>query len=131
MEIPFLLIFMGHMALVIKKILWRNLNSIKRSKSGNWVLFGDFNAVRRRDERFNSIFFLASASAFNKFILDAELRDFSMGGEKFTFMARVSAKHSKMDRFLACANFLNAFPSIVVTTHTHELSDHNPITLIS
>lgn len=109
-----------------QKILWRKLISIKRSKPGNWVLFGDFNAVRRMDERFNSIFCPASASAFNKFILDAELRDFSMGGEKFTFMARVGAKLSKLDRFLACADFLNAFPSTA-----RELLDHSPITLIS
>lgn len=54
-----------------------------------------------------------------------------MGGERYTFKSRVGAKLSKLDRFLACSNFLTAFPSLVGTAHPRELSDHNPVTLSS
>lgn len=44
-------------------------------------------------------------------------------------MSRVGAKLSKLDRFLACANFLIAFLSLVVSAHLWELFDHSPVTL--
>lgn len=54
-----------------------------------------------------------------------------MGGERYTFMSRVDAKLSKIDRFLACSNFLGNFPSLTAIAHRRELSDHSPITLFS
>lgn len=44
-------------------------------------------------------------------------------------MSRVDAKLSKRDRFLACLNFLNAFPSLTATAHPKKISYHIPITL--
>lgn len=52
-----------------------------------------------------------------------------MGGERYTFMSIVDAKLSKLDRFLACSNFLVSFPSSSVTAHPEDLSDHCLITL--
>lgn len=46
-------------------------------------------------------------------------------------MSRVDAKLSKLDRFIACDDFLAAFPSLSATAHPQELSEHFPITLIS
>lgn len=34
-----------------KKHLWNDLLQIKRAKQGTWILFGDFNTVRRSEER--------------------------------------------------------------------------------
>lgn len=62
-----------------KREVWEELLSIIRSKPGKWVIFGDFNVVRRQEERLNSQFCPASASSFNDFILAADLRDFNMG----------------------------------------------------
>lgn len=45
-----------------KKVVWVDLQSIIRSKSGRWVVFRDFNAVRRPEERLNSQFCSSSAS---------------------------------------------------------------------
>lgn len=44
------------------------LQNLMRSRPGNWVFFGDFNIVRRAEERFNSIFCPKIAKAFNSFI---------------------------------------------------------------
>ncbi|XP_023741470.1 uncharacterized protein LOC111889557 [Lactuca sativa] len=121
----------GPHSLCDQKIMWNEILAVKNNKPGNWILFGDFNVVRRSDERFNSQFCPSSASTFNGFIHEATLFGFSMGGEKYTYMSRVGAKLSKLDRFLACPNFLSSFSSFAVTVHARELSDHIPITLIS
>ncbi|KAI3751226.1 hypothetical protein L2E82_22274 [Cichorium intybus] len=121
----------GPHELAEQRRLWQDLLEVKNSLPGSWVMFGDFNVVRRSEERFNSLFCPESASAFNRFIFEADLHDFNMGGEKFTFMSRVGAKLSKLDRFLACSNFLATFPSLVVTAHPRYLSDHCPVTLTS
>lgn len=85
-----------------KKVMWDELTQIKLAHSGIWLLFGDFNVVRQRAERFNSQFCPASATTFNYFIHESGLHDFNMGGERFTYMSMVDAKLSKLDRFLAC-----------------------------
>lgn len=96
---------------------------------GNWLLFGDFNVVRRKEEIFNSQFCEVSARDFNRFIHEAGVQDFNMGGERFTYMSRVDAKLSKIDRFLACSNFLSSSPNLTATALPRHLSDHSPITL--
>ena len=113
--------------------IYENLTlvTIKNSNPGNWIFLGDYNTVRRPDERANSYFCPVSASSFNTFIRDAELSDFSMGGEKFTYMATASGKLSKLDRFLACSNFTSAFPSSMAIALPRSLSDHGPIILKS
>ncbi|XP_023764125.1 uncharacterized protein LOC111912612 [Lactuca sativa] len=114
-----------------KKKLWEDLTRIRYEKPGYWIVFGDFNVVRYPSERCHSRFCPSSAYAFNKFIQDADLKEFNMGGEKFTFMIRSDAKLSKLDRFLVCSGYLNSFPLSAVTAHPRELSDHSPITLQS
>lgn len=39
-----------------KRKLWLDLSNLIKSRYVMWILMGDFNAVRRRDERLNSIF---------------------------------------------------------------------------
>ncbi|KAI3710196.1 hypothetical protein L2E82_39970 [Cichorium intybus] len=121
----------GPHELTDQKRLWRDLITIKNNLEGKWIFFGDFNAVRRSGERFNSNFCPASASAFNDFIHEIDLHDFTMGGENFTFMSRVDAKLSKLDRFMACSGFTTLFPHLTVIAQPRELSDHCPITLSS
>lgn len=62
---------------------------IKQNWSRNWLLFGDFNVVRRKEESFSSQFCEASARDFNQFIHEAGIQDFNMGGEQFTYMSRL------------------------------------------
>nr|KAJ0196777.1 hypothetical protein LSAT_V11C700381330 [Lactuca sativa] len=114
-----------------KKKLWEDLTRIRYEKQGYWIVFGDFNVVRYPIERRHSRFCPSSAEAFNKFIQDADLKEYKMGGEKFTFMSRRDAKLSKLDIFLVCSGYLNSFPLSAVTAHSRELSDHSPITIQS
>lgn len=111
--------------------MWDELIRIKNERPGMWVVFGDLNAVRYPSERCNSKFYPSCAFAFNKFIQEADLKEFNMGGERFTFMSWVDAKLSKLNRFLVCSSYLNSFPFSAVIAHPRELSDHSPITLQS
>ncbi|KAI3497002.1 hypothetical protein L1887_39382 [Cichorium endivia] len=96
-----------------------------------FIFFGDFNCVRRANERMNSIFCPYSAAAFNKFIGEASLLEHNMGGRKFTHAWENGAKLSKLDRFLVCHKFMNLFPASSVTALNRHLSDHSPIILCS
>lgn len=114
-----------------KSRLWAKIYQLKNSIQGVWIMFGDFNEVRRSEERMNSIFGQRSAAKFNNFIQMAGLHDFNMGGHRFTYFCHDGAKLSKLDRFLVCSNFLARFKNAKVTAHPRELSNHCPITLIS
>ncbi|KAL4592668.1 hypothetical protein LXL04_005671 [Taraxacum kok-saghyz] len=113
-------------SLADKRTLWHNLSNLMISRPGKWILFGDFNAVRRPEERINSAYIAAD---FNKFIVDNGLLDLNMGGRRFTYFSDVGCKLSKLDRFFVCPNFMNGFPSAAVTTLPREYSDHSPFIL--
>ena len=112
-----------------KRVLWNSLTNLMRSRPGNWIIFGDFNAVRRPEERINSVFCPYIASDFNKFINENGLLDINMGGRRLTYFSEVGCKLSKLDRFLVCPNFMTGFPSATATALPREYSDHSPIIL--
>ncbi|KAL7613546.1 hypothetical protein Lser_V15G09274 [Lactuca serriola] len=121
----------GPQSILEKKKIWAELLNIINHKAGMWVVFGDFNVVRHQSERRNSQYCPYSTNDFNRFIQEANLKDYNMGGERFTYMSRVDAKLSKLDRFLTCPDYLQMFPLSHVTAHPRELSDHSPVTLLS
>lgn len=94
-----------------------------------WVFMGDFNAVRRRDERINSNFFCITALDFNKFIKYGGLHELKMGGFKFTYYQNAGAKLIKLDMILVCPEFVSKFPQASCTALPREQSDHCPIFL--
>lgn len=112
-----------------KRKLWDELSSLKASIDGTWVFFGDFNAVRNPEERFNSRFCKYTAADFNNFISLSSLSEFQMGGRKFTYLREEGFKLSKIDRFLVCPNFLAVQSLYTVTALPRLHSDHSPLIL--
>ena len=92
-----------------KKAFSLKIANLMTSKPGNCVVFGDFNVVRKKEERFNSHFSHYTAAFFNNFIHDSGLIDLNMGGRRFTYLCDLGFKLSKLDRFLVCPNFLAKF----------------------
>lgn len=92
-------------------------------------MIGDFNAVRRPEERFNSIFCYRTARDFNKFIEEVGFTDLKMGGFRYTCFRNEDIKLSKLDRFLISPSFLDIAPKTYVTALPRELSNHCPILL--
>lgn len=112
-----------------RRTLWLELSQLKRLFHGLWLFMGDFNDVRYEEERVNSDFVHTNARHFNSFILDADLKEYNMGGRKYTYMSDNGEKMSKLDRFLVCSSFFNRWPQVSVATLSRNLSDHSPILL--
>lgn len=107
--------------------MWCDLLNLKQSKSASWIILGDFNDLRRPEERINSIFYKSSADSFNRFIQRVELHNLRMGGSRFTYFQQFGAKLSKLDRILVCSNFMDKFPIASSMALPKDLSDHSPV----
>ncbi|GJU59508.1 RNA-directed DNA polymerase, eukaryota [Tanacetum coccineum] len=96
---------------------------------GEVLIMGDFNEVRRKTERFGSVFNVQGADMFNTFIANAGLEEIPLGGSSFTWCHKSATKMSKLDRFLISENLFNSYPDICATSLDRFLSDHRPILL--
>ncbi|GKD15769.1 RNA-directed DNA polymerase, eukaryota [Tanacetum coccineum] len=84
----------------LKEALWSSIESLVTSINDVWVIFGDFNVVRSRDERSGCKFDMSEANVFNDFISKLGLFDFHLGGRRFTRFDQEGRKASKLDRFM-------------------------------
>ncbi|XP_071688280.1 uncharacterized protein [Rutidosis leptorrhynchoides] len=86
--------------------LWNDLSIIIDGCEEAFVLCGDFNEVRCKEDRFNCDFIEYRARRFNDFIEDNSLIEIPMGGRNFTRVSDDGVKFSKLDRFLVNEKFL-------------------------
>ncbi|KAJ9548105.1 hypothetical protein OSB04_020648 [Centaurea solstitialis] len=115
-----------------KKELWSKLlDVITTHKEVAWVIFGDFNEVRRPEERKGTVFTYSGAKAFNEFIHNGGLSEIRSGGRNFTRYSKDGSKLSKLDRFLVTNNFAGLWPNCFVNILPRGLSDHCPLLLDS
>ncbi|XP_035838746.1 uncharacterized protein LOC118486418 [Helianthus annuus] len=113
----------------LKKALWEDIGVVLGSYTGWWVIMGDFNAVRFMEEKRNSNFNKNCASNFNEFIFENGLIEYDLKGRKFTYHKDNSNKQSKIDRFLVCHDFFNAWPVACLRELPRVHSDHCPLVL--
>ncbi|KAI3761869.1 hypothetical protein L1987_52291 [Smallanthus sonchifolius] len=109
--------------------LWSDLSGRINSSEGQWVLAGDFNAVRSPEERKRSKYKQVCAENFNNFIYNNGLLEYPMQGRRFTCIRDNGKKLSKLDRFLVCSEFFNKWPTACVRVMPSRHSDHCPIIL--
>ncbi|XP_022032922.1 uncharacterized protein LOC110934035 [Helianthus annuus] len=71
------------------------------------------------------------ANDFNCFIEEVNLQEYTMRGNKFTFLAGTGndCKMSKIDHVLVCQEFFNRWPGACLRALSRELSDHCPLVL--
>ncbi|KAJ0938354.1 putative RNA-directed DNA polymerase [Helianthus annuus] len=112
-----------------KKEVWDSIASLINIYDGYWVVGGDFNAVRFREEKRNCSFKHLCASNFNSFIYETGLIEYDMRGRNFTWQSENGYKLSKLDRFLVNIEFFNKWPEARVQVLPRMWSDHNPIVL--
>ncbi|GJT61376.1 RNA-directed DNA polymerase, eukaryota [Tanacetum coccineum] len=110
-----------------KKMLWDYLSYVIAQWEGEVVVMGDFNEVRKKDERFGSVFNVHGANAFNLFISNAGLEEVPLGGCSYTWCHKSASKMSKLERFLISESLMNSCPNIFAITLERFLSDHRPI----
>ncbi|PWA46118.1 RNA-directed DNA polymerase, eukaryota [Artemisia annua] len=82
-----------------KRLLWTFITDYMSDNVGNYILLGDYNAVRVEGERWGCQFSRREATDFNRFIDRARLLEVPMGGYAFTRLSLDGKKMSKLDRF--------------------------------
>ncbi|GAU17884.1 hypothetical protein TSUD_330100 [Trifolium subterraneum] len=94
---------------------------------------GDFNAVRRIEERRSGRGRPQSLDhhSFNRFIEDNTLIDLPLSGRKFTWYKGDGLSMSRLDRFLISPEWCLAWPDCTQTARMRGLSDHCPLILAS
>lgn len=80
-----------------KKKLWDDLLTLKSSSTAVWCMFGDFNVVRKPEERKGCTFYQGKAADYNNFIEQLNLQEIVMGARKFTWIGQGGRKLSKLD----------------------------------
>ncbi|XP_071690123.1 uncharacterized protein [Rutidosis leptorrhynchoides] len=110
--------------------LWNSLSEILEQDCDEvWLLCGDFNEVRRKEERLNCDFFDYRAKRFNDFIASNNLIELPLGGRIFTRVSYDGVKFSKLDRFFITEKFCTIWEKFSAVALERKHPDHCPIVL--
>ncbi|GJW36656.1 RNA-directed DNA polymerase, eukaryota [Tanacetum coccineum] len=85
-----------------KKMLWDYISHVMSNWKGDVVVMGDFNEVRKKAERFGSVFNDQGADAFNLFISNAGSEEVPLGGCPFTWCHKSATKMSTVYEDAVC-----------------------------
>jgi len=111
-----------------KKVLWEEINEIRRLQNNRvWCVIGDFNSVRRQNERrslFSASDYSREIRGFNDFIEKSEFVDVPMVGRKFTWYKRNGSVKSRIDRVLVSREWLDVWPKCKQFILSRTVSDH-------
>ncbi|XP_058733670.1 uncharacterized protein LOC131605315 [Vicia villosa] len=116
-----------------KRVLWRKLLDLKsRFTDGEWVIAGDFNAVKNMNERKGGSgrYRAREAREFSDFISLSNLIDVPNKGKKFTWFGGDGKARSRIDRFLVADNIVIKWGIVGQLVGDRDVSDHCPIWLI-
>ncbi|XP_020232360.1 uncharacterized protein LOC109812732 [Cajanus cajan] len=118
--------------LVDKRRLWEEIIMSKRGfGSCLWCIVGDFNTVRRQDERKRVIgeYGARDMEEFNLFIRDMELIDIPLVGKRFTWFKSDDSMMSRLDRVLVSESWSAQWGVGYVEVIPRDVSDHCPLIL--
>ena len=89
---------------------------------------GDFNIIRRKEEKNNDNFDGRWSFMFNTIIESLDLREIELSGRKFTWANSLPVPtFEKLDRVLASVEWEQKFPLVTVQALTRGISDHTPL----
>lgn len=112
--------------------LWKKLRNIKTYWQGAWLLSGDFNMVRYRNERKGKSYNHIVSRRFNAFINDMHLIDFKPNDRKFTWSNyRKIPSFALLNRFLVNIEWEKEVRFSITTSLLRYQSDHNAIILMT
>jgi hypothetical protein len=93
---------------------------------------GDFNIIRRQEEKNNDNFKAHWPFLFNAIIESLDLREIELSGRQYTWASRrENPTYEKLDRVLANVEWEQKFPLVSVRALTRSGSDHTPLLLDS
>ena len=89
---------------------------------------GDFNIIRRREEKNNDNFDGRWSFMFNTIIESLDLREIELSGRQFTWANSLpNPTYEKLDRVLASIEWEQKFPLVTVQALSRGISDHTPL----
>lgn len=108
------------------------LAALKSVCPGLWVMCGDFNLTRNKQEKKGRNWSRKVMSLFSNLINDLDLIDLPMGNQNYTGSNMQSDPTlAKLDRFLISTEWDQTFPLTKVLALPRITSDHTPILLSS
>ncbi|OVA07500.1 hypothetical protein BVC80_39g3 [Macleaya cordata] len=114
----------------LRQDLWLELSDIYGYVNVQWLLGGDFNAIRRLDEKQGGCRINKSMRDFSEFISRFDLIDLPLNGAKYTGSnGHDSPTMSRVDRFLLSPDFDAKYPFALQLAQPSPASDHIPILL--
>ncbi|KAK2403455.1 hypothetical protein QL285_052889 [Trifolium repens] len=101
---------------------------------GAWCVLGDFNAVRRREDRRGTslstpLSSLVEMREFDAFIDNPELEDLAPVGGNFTWFHPNGVAMSRLDRVLVSEDWFTSWGDQIVRVLPRDVSDHCPLLL--
>ncbi|XP_058726541.1 uncharacterized protein LOC131597898 [Vicia villosa] len=119
--------------LSLKRSLWKDMVDIKdKYKDGDWLFGGDFNAIKKRSERFRT-----SISAnklewreFSNFIDDCGMIDVPCKGKKYSWFSADGKSKSRLDRFILDGNIVSSWGVVGQLIEQRDVSDHCSVWLV-
>jgi endonuclease/exonuclease/phosphatase family metal-dependent hydrolase len=92
------------------------------------LLGGDFNIIRRREEKNNDNFDGRWSFMFNTIIESLDLREIDLTGRQFTWAnSLLVPTYEKLDRVLNSVDWEQKFPLVTVQALHRAISDHTPL----
>ncbi|XP_058776799.1 uncharacterized protein LOC131651145 [Vicia villosa] len=113
-----------------KKALWKELLGLmEKFKDGEWILGGDFNAIKNGGERRGRAVLenQREMNLFAEFIDKTLLVDIPCKGKKFSWFSGDGKSKSRIDRFLLSSKVLSRWEVIGQFIGDRDVSDHCPI----
>jgi hypothetical protein len=96
------------------------------------LLAGDFNILRRPEDKSNKNFNPRWPFIFNSIIENLNLREIALSGRQFTWASRRTIPtYEKLDRVLASVEWEQKFPLVTVRALSRSGSDHTPLLIDS
>jgi exonuclease III len=96
------------------------------------IVGGDFNIIRRKEEKNNENLNARWPFIFNAIIGSLDLRELTLSGRQYTWASqRDSPTYEKLDRILASVEWEQKFPLVSVRALTRSGSDHTTLLLDS
>jgi hypothetical protein len=119
--------------IIAKRGLWDNICMSKRGfGEGIWCVVGDFNAVRRRDERrgvgiVNSSLLTSEMREFDNFINTMNVKDMPSVGGNFMWFHPNGVAMSRIDMVLVSEEWFSLWGDYMVRVLPRDVSDHYPL----
>lgn len=116
-----------------KKQLWDDLLELKKFyRNGEWIMGGDFNAIKNDRERKGRAVTINNKEAdlFAEFILKSDMVDVPCKGKIFSWYIGDGNSKSRIDRFLLSRIVVNRWDVNGQLIGDKDISDHCPIWII-